>query len=103
MARTSIELALVFKELDESLIESLSVKPSDHFSGRRSSVEENEQHDLEGLFPEKNVPVSKGKTVAIIAGVTCVTGMGSFLAGLVTVAIPIIVVDLRLDQNLLLW
>lgn len=103
MARTSVELALLFKELDDSLVGSPSMRPSGHFSGRRSSVEENGQYDLEGLLPEKCAPISKGKTVAIIASVTCVTGMGSFLAGLVTVAIPIIVVDLRLDQNLLLW
>lgn len=103
MARTSIELALLFKELDESLIVPQSTKPLNYFSGRRSSVEENEQQDLEGLFPKKSIAISQAKTVAIIASVTCVTGMGSFLAGLVTVALPIIIVDLRLDQNLLLW
>lgn len=103
MARTSIDLALLSREFDESLVESQSVKPSDYLSGSRSSVDENGQQDLEEMLLEKSVPISKGKTVAIIASVTCITGMGSFLAGLVTVALPLIVVDLRLDQNLLLW
>lgn len=103
MARTSIGLAPLSRELDESLFESQSVKPSDSFSSRRSSVEENELQDLEELLLEKSDPISTGKTVAIITSVTCITGMGSFLAGLVTVGLPIIIVDLRLDQNLLLW
>lgn len=102
MARKSIDLALL-KELDEAFVESQLQKPLDYFSTRSSSVEENEQQDLEELILEKSVPVSKAKTFAIIASVTCVTGMGSFLAGLVTVALPIIIVDLRLDQNLFLW
>lgn len=103
MARTSIDLALLSKEFDESLGESQSVKLSDYFSGSRSSVNENGQQDIEEMLLEKSVSISKGRTVAIIASVTCITGMGSFLAGLVTVALPLIVVDLRLDQNLLLW
>src|SRR3954465_15440099 len=47
--------------------------------------------------------VSKGKTAVVIASVTCITGISSLLAGLVTIALPTIARDLELADNLLLW
>lgn len=47
--------------------------------------------------------VSKGITAAVITSVTCVTGISSLLAGIVTVAMPIIAQDLNIPSNLQLW
>lgn len=42
-------------------------------------------------------------TAIVIACVTFSTGIQSFLAGLVTIAIPTMAVDLSLPDNLVLW
>ncbi|EWZ00024.1 hypothetical protein FOYG_03936 [Fusarium oxysporum NRRL 32931] len=46
---------------------------------------------------------SKTTTIIVISSVTVVTMTGSVIAGLVTVAIPVIAQDIGLQQNLLLW
>lgn len=47
--------------------------------------------------------MSKGKTVVVISSVTCITGISSLLAGVVTVCIPAMARDVNLESNLLLW
>lgn len=47
--------------------------------------------------------VSKRQTTLIISLITYSTGITTFLAGVVTMAIPIITTDLHLPQNLILW
>lgn len=51
----------------------------------------------------QNGDLSKGKTMVVISSVTCITGISSLLAGIVTVCIPAMARDVRLDGNLLLW
>lgn len=46
---------------------------------------------------------SKRQTAIIIASVTCITRISSFLADVLTVAISRIAHDLQLDSNLILW
>ncbi|KAG2171252.1 hypothetical protein INT43_004106 [Umbelopsis isabellina] len=41
--------------------------------------------------------------IAIIACITCITGIGNLLAGLLTVCIPVIAVDLEIPPALQLW
>ncbi|KAL2203507.1 integral membrane protein [Sarocladium strictum] len=50
-----------------------------------------------------DVNPSKTATIAVISSVTVVTGIGSVIAGIVTVAIPAIAHDISLQQELLLW
>ncbi|OLN81928.1 putative MFS-type transporter C1683.03c-like protein 2 [Colletotrichum chlorophyti] len=47
--------------------------------------------------------ISRGKTVVVISSVTCITGISSLLAGVVTVCIPAMAKDVNLEGNLLLW
>jgi hypothetical protein len=47
--------------------------------------------------------LSKGRTFVVILSVTVITGISSLLAGIVTVGLPTIARDLRLESNLLLW
>lgn len=59
--------------------------------------------------PEWNVDshsqraIKRTGTAIIFTAITCVTGISSLLAGLVTVAIPRIAIDLNLATSLLLW
>lgn len=48
-------------------------------------------------------PVSKAQTAAIIFCITCITAIGNLLAGLLTVSIPVIAIDLQIPQKLQLW
>lgn len=52
---------------------------------------------------EPHVPVSKSRTVAIIFCITCISGISNLLAGLLTVCIPVIAVDLNFPPELQLW
>jgi hypothetical protein len=47
--------------------------------------------------------ISSKKTAVVISCVTYITGTTTFLAGVVTIAIPAITVDLQLPSNLVLW
>jgi MFS family permease len=58
------------------------------------AVEEAEPPDLS---------VSTGRTVAIITCITCITGIGNLLGGLLTVSIPVIAADLHIPPELQLW
>ncbi|KZL75275.1 integral membrane protein [Colletotrichum tofieldiae] len=62
-------------------------------SNQTSFPPENEQHE----------DLSKGKTLVVISSVTCITGVSSLLAGLVTVCIPAMARDVNLEKSLLLW
>lgn len=58
------------------------------------------------MFPAEDAQhedISKGKTVVVISSVTCITGINSLLAGVVTVCIPAMAKDVNLEGNLLLW
>jgi len=50
-----------------------------------------------------DLPVSMGRTVAIITCITCITGIGNLLGGLLTVSIPVIAADLQIPPELQLW
>ncbi|KAJ5701137.1 MFS general substrate transporter [Penicillium malachiteum] len=52
---------------------------------------------------ESDVPLSLSRTVAITASLTCITGIGNLLAGLLTVCIPVILKDLHIPPDLQLW
>lgn len=53
--------------------------------------------------PNLTWAISKSRTVAIISCITCITGIGNLLAGLLTVCIPVIAADLRIPPALQLW
>ncbi|OGM48274.1 hypothetical protein ABOM_002134 [Aspergillus bombycis] len=57
---------------------------------------------LDGL-EEAEAPVPMTQTVAIITSITCITGIGNLLAGLLTVCIPVIAADLHIPPALQLW
>ncbi|KAE9369207.1 MFS general substrate transporter [Stipitochalara longipes BDJ] len=50
-----------------------------------------------------NLSVSTGRTIAIIACITCISGIGNLLGGLLTVSIPVIAADLHIPPELQLW
>ncbi|OQE25600.1 hypothetical protein PENSTE_c006G09886 [Penicillium steckii] len=50
-----------------------------------------------------DAPISLSRTVAINASLTCITGIGNLLAGLLTVCIPVISKDLDIPPDLQLW
>ncbi|CAG7960897.1 unnamed protein product [Penicillium olsonii] len=50
-----------------------------------------------------DTPLSLGRTVAINGSLTCITGIGNLLAGLLTVCIPVISKDLHIPPDLQLW
>ncbi|KAJ5726895.1 MFS general substrate transporter [Penicillium malachiteum] len=52
---------------------------------------------------EPEVPLSLSRTVAINSSLTCITGIGNLLAGLLTVCIPVISKDLHIPPDLQLW
>jgi MFS family permease len=52
---------------------------------------------------EPDLSVSTGRTVAIIICITCITGIGNLLGGLLTVSIPVIAADLKIPPELQLW
>ena len=47
--------------------------------------------------------ISKSQTVAIISCITCITGIGNLLAGLLTVCIPVVAADINIPQAQQLW
>lgn len=47
--------------------------------------------------------VSRSQTTAIIFCITCITAIGNLLAGLLTVCIPVIALDIDIPQSLQLW
>ncbi|KAL7941400.1 MFS general substrate transporter [Trichoderma barbatum] len=53
--------------------------------------------------PEPNPSFSKGRTVAIIFCITCISGISNLLPGLLTVCIPVIAADLNFPLELQLW
>jgi len=63
----------------------------------------------EDSIREPDVPVlrsdepSKFTTVVVIALVTMVNVLGSMMAGIVTVAIPVMAVEVDLAPNIILW
>ncbi|CAI7567898.1 unnamed protein product [Penicillium palitans] len=52
---------------------------------------------------EPDTPTPLSQTVAIDASLTCITGIGNLLAGLLTVCIPVISRDLHIPPDLQLW
>ncbi|CAN6675092.1 low affinity ammonium transporter [Trichomonascus vanleenenianus] len=63
--------------------------PSGTFS--HLTVEETDEH------------LSVSKTIAVISCITCITGIGNLLAGLLTVCIPVIAKDIHIPSELQLW
>ncbi|KAF2478124.1 MFS general substrate transporter [Lindgomyces ingoldianus] len=67
-------------------------------------------NDTRPINPPANAVVAqqadvpgKGTTTIVLLCVVCITGISSLLAGLVTVGLPTMAHDLRLEPNLLLW
>jgi len=52
---------------------------------------------------EPDASISLSRTIAINASLTCITGIGNLLAGLLTVCIPVISKDLHIPPDLQLW
>jgi MFS family permease len=52
---------------------------------------------------ETDLAVSRSRMLAIIACITCITGIGNLLAGLLTVSIPVIAEDLHIPSAQQLW
>ncbi|OOQ87817.1 integral membrane protein [Penicillium brasilianum] len=79
-------------------------------------VESSEEHTISAPQPdprdtpspmvmevEPDAPASLRRTIAINASLTCITGIGNLLAGLLTVCIPVISKDLHIPPDLQLW
>ena len=54
---------------------------------------------LDGI-EDAEVLIPMTQTVAIITSITCITGIGNLLAGLLTVCIPVIAADLHIPPAL---
>ncbi|KAE8327852.1 major facilitator superfamily domain-containing protein [Aspergillus sergii] len=67
-----------------------------------TSQDPQDTYSLDGV-EEAEVPVPMTQTVAIITSITCITGIGNLLAGLLTVCIPVIAADLHIPPALQLW
>jgi MFS family permease len=63
------------------------------------------RNNTQGTTAQANedVKLSNRRTAIVILSVTVITGISSLLAGLLTVALPVIAKDLKLESNLLLW
>lgn len=70
----------------------------DPISGRGevSPAPETDAHDAQ-------TSMSKERTVVVISSVTFITGIGSLLSGVITVCMPVMAEDLRIDPGLILW
>lgn len=55
----------------------------------------------EARAPDIDMP--RTQALALISCITCITGIGNLLAGLLTVCIPVISADLKMAQSLQLW
>ncbi|GME24419.1 Asparagine synthase [Neofusicoccum parvum] len=73
---------------------SLSSPPASHGPGRTLAAVSVEESEL---------VVSKSRTAAVISSITCITAIGSLLAGLLTVCIPVIAQELEIPESLQLW
>lgn len=60
------------------------------------------RQDVEVSVPPVRVE-SKGTTAVIIATITGVTLISALLAGIVTIALPVIAKDLKMSEELMLW
>ncbi|KAL0934518.1 MFS transporter [Colletotrichum truncatum] len=90
MSTTTVELVTA----PATPLPQLSASPSNTPSSNQNSFSaEDVQHD----------DISKGKTLVVITSVTCITGISSLLAGIVTVCIPAMAKDVNLESSLLLW
>lgn len=70
------------------------------FSTTSSRIQQQRQRSqLVIQDPEK----TRGKTFIVISSTTVITGISSLLAGVVTVSLPTIAMDLHLGESLLLW
>lgn len=70
--------------------------------GSKLSLTARTDETLRDVEAEKRA-VSVQKTAIVITCVTFSTGITTFLAGVVTIAIPTMAVDLSLPDNLILW
>lgn len=95
MSRTSVELDTFSNFVSNPSSQSLQVDGQAQ-SQRHGSVSIAQN-------PENEDEVSKATTAVVIASVTCITGISTLLAGLVTVGLPTMAKDLSLDPSLLLW
>ncbi|WQF81085.1 Putative major facilitator superfamily, MFS transporter superfamily [Colletotrichum destructivum] len=77
--------------------------PLPELSSSSSACSPQPQQTIFSSETEQHEDLSRGKTVVVISSVTCITGVSSLLAGIVTVCIPAMARDVNLENNLLLW
>lgn len=51
----------------------------------------------------EDAEISKSRTAAVIVSVTCITALGTLLAGILTVGIPVMAQELHMASSLQLW
>lgn len=105
MSRTSIELvAQVTHPASVALPPATPNNASTYsIATRQSDSNDDDRRTLTEVVSAGQKDVSKGTTAVVITSVTCITGISSLLAGLVTVGLPTIAKDLDLAPSLELW
>lgn len=105
ITRASIELSGIQTADQISTITPATVAPGT----KPSSVKSDQVPLRDGSIREANVPSlssdepSRFTTVVVITLVTLVNVLGTMVGGFITVAIPVMAVDVNLAQNIILW
>ena len=95
VSRPSINLTLQDESSTANLTRTISKNRAEPLGGARPPTQQFETDEVQ--------QVSRGRSAAVIASVTFVTALGSVLAGILTVSIPVIARELKMDSSLELW
>lgn len=83
-------------------VSSNNVTPSNSSAGLGANLVQQQVPSAPPSAATEPTP-STSRTVAIIFSITCITGISNLLAGLLTVCIPVIAIDLGIKPGLQLW
>ncbi|EON65456.1 hypothetical protein W97_04694 [Coniosporium apollinis CBS 100218] len=105
MSRTSIELVPQVTYPASVALPAPTANTGSTYSiaTRQSESNDDDRRTLTEVVSAGRKDLSKGTTAVVITSVTCITGISSLLAGLVTVGLPTIAKDLNIPPALELW
>jgi hypothetical protein len=102
MSYTSTELWLAAQDVPSGGHKSASRSHPDGLFKTPTALAET-LYIFDDTVKEPKIPASKWNTAVVIICVTSINGLGSFISGLLVVAIPIIAAELHLGADLILW
>lgn len=101
MSRTSIELVSPSPAASSSLHVSPGFELHENFRG--SGIRLSDEHTLTRISNNGPQSPSRAKSALLILAVSSMIFIGSLLTGILTVGLPRIARDIKLQENLLLW